>query len=60
MARTAAHGYHLEPFVKLLLAVAALRDHNPNEAAKLLRQLHERFPHNSLHFRELDRIVRSG
>src|SRR3954452_5486470 len=36
LARTAAHGYHLEPFAKLLLAVAALRDHNPNEAAKLL------------------------
>jgi hypothetical protein len=58
LAKTAAHGYYLEPFAKLLLAVAALRDDNPNEAARLLRELHERFPHNPLYLRELDRIMR--
>jgi hypothetical protein len=58
LAKTAAHGYYLEPFAKLLLAVAALRDNNPNEAARLLRELHERFPHNPLYLRELDRIMR--
>lgn len=60
LARTAAHGYYLEPFAKLLLAVAALRDNNPSEAARLLQELHHRFPHNSLYVRELDRIARSG
>jgi hypothetical protein len=60
LTKTAAHGYYLEPFAKLLLAVAALRDNNPDEAARLLRELHERFPHNPLYVRELDRIPRSG
>ena len=60
LARTAAHGYYLEPFAKLLLAVAALRDNNPSEAARLLRELHQRFPDNPLYLRELDRIARSG
>jgi len=57
---TAAHGHYLEPFAKLLLAVAALRDNNPSEAARLLRELHQRFPDNPLYLRELDRIARSG
>ena len=60
LAKTAAHGYYLEPFAKLLLAVTALRDNNPNEAARLLRELHERFPHNPLYVRELNRIMRSS
>jgi hypothetical protein len=60
LARTAEHGYFLEPFAKVLLAVAALRDNNPKEAARLLRGLHQRFPHNSLYVRELGRIGRSG
>lgn len=60
LAKTAANGYYLEPFAKLLLAVTALRDHNPNEAARLLRELHERFPHNPLYVRELDRIMRGS
>jgi hypothetical protein len=60
LTKTAAHGYYLEPFAKLLLAVAALRDNNQGEAARLLRGLHQRFPHNPLYVRELDRIVRSG
>jgi hypothetical protein len=57
LAKTAAHGYYLEPFAKLLLAVAALRDNNPGEAARLLRELHKRFPDNPLYVRELDRIA---
>jgi hypothetical protein len=60
LAKTAAHGYYLEPFAKLLLAVAALRDNNSSKAARLLQELHQRFPHNSLYVRELDRISRSG
>ena len=56
---TALHGYYLEPFAKLLLAVAALRDKNPDQAAELLRGLHDRFPDNQLYLHELERI-RSG
>jgi hypothetical protein len=53
---TALHGYYLEPFAKLLLAVAALRDKNLEQAAELLRGLRDRFPNNELYSRELDRI----
>ena len=53
---TAAQGHYLEPFAKLLLAVAALRDKNTQEARRLLAELHERFPHNQLYQRELDRL----
>lgn len=55
---TAAQGHYLEPFAKLLLAVAALRDKNTNEARRLLAELHDRFPHNQLYGRELDRLNR--
>jgi hypothetical protein len=53
---TALHGHYLEPFAKLLLAVAALRDNNPARACELLGELHRRFPGNELYTREMDRI----
>src|ERR1700677_3407596 len=53
---TVLHGHYLEPFAKLLLAVAALRDHNPVRARELLGELHRRFPDNELYTREMDRI----
>jgi hypothetical protein len=53
---TAQHGHYLEPFAKLLLAVAALRDNNPARARELLGELHRRFPDNELYKREMDRI----
>ena len=53
---TALHGYYLEPFAKLLLAVAALRDKNMEQATELLRGLRDRFPDNELYSRELDHI----
>jgi hypothetical protein len=56
---TSAHGYYLEPFAKLLLAVSALRDHNPAQASQILRELHQRFPHNALYERELERLSTS-
>jgi hypothetical protein len=55
---TALHGHYLEPFAKLLLAVAALRDKNPERARELLSELHNRFPENQLFSRELDRLPR--
>jgi hypothetical protein len=54
--QTAQHGYYLEPFAKLLLAVAAMRDNNPGGARQLLEELHRRFPDNELYFREMNRI----
>jgi len=54
--QTAQHGYYLEPFAKLLLAVAALRDNNPAGAHQILEELHRRFPDNELYFREMNRI----
>jgi hypothetical protein len=53
---TALHGHYLEPFAKLLLAVAALRDNNPVRARELLGELHRRFPDNELYTREMNRI----
>jgi hypothetical protein len=54
--QTAQYGYYLEPFAKLLLAVAAMRDNNPGGARQLLEELHRRFPDNELYFREMNRI----
>src|SRR5260370_42402506 len=53
---TAQHGHYLEPFAKLLLAVAALRDNNRTGARDLLAELHTRFPNNPLYLRELNRL----
>lgn len=53
---TAQHGHYLEPFAKLLLAVAALRDNNRAGARELLFELHTRFPNNQLYVRELNRL----
>jgi len=54
--QTALHGHYLEPFAKLLLAVAALRDKKPAQAKDLLGELHRRFPDNELYPREMRRI----
>ena len=54
---TAAHGHYLEPFAKLLLAVAALRDKDTSQAQRLLQELHDRFPSNPLYARELSRLT---
>jgi len=54
---TAQYGHYLEPFAKLLLAVAALRDNNRNLARDLLSGLHHRFPDNPLYLRELNRLA---
>jgi hypothetical protein len=54
---TSQYGHYLEPFAKLLLAVAALRDNNRALARDLLTGLHNRFPNNPLYLRELDRLT---
>jgi hypothetical protein len=52
----AQHGRFLKPFAKLLLAVAALRDHNRGMARMLLAELQQEFPRNPLYSDELNRL----
>ena len=54
---TAQFGHYLEPFAKLLLAVAALRDDNRPRARELLSELSHRFPNNQLYVQELNRLT---
>jgi hypothetical protein len=53
---TAEKGRYLAPYARLLLAVAALRDHDRMEARRLLSGLADEFPQNPLYRRELARI----
>jgi hypothetical protein len=53
---TAQHGRYLAPYARLLLAVAALRDHDRMQARSLLSGLANEFPRNPLYRRELARI----
>jgi len=53
---TAQNGRFLKPFAKLLLAVAALRDHDALMARKLLSELQQEFPQNPLYSYELSRL----
>ena len=55
---TAEKGHYLAPYARLLLAVAALRDHDRNQARELLSGLAEEFPRNPLYRKELARIER--
>jgi hypothetical protein len=54
---TAAKGRYLQPYAELLLAVAALRDKNKEEARRLLCDLANRFPRNALYREELKKIT---
>jgi hypothetical protein len=49
-------GHYLAPFAKLLLAVAALRDHDTWEARTLIEGLAREYPHNPLYAEELARL----
>lgn len=53
---TAEKGHYLMPFAQLLLAVAALRDNDPNHAKELLQNLAQEFPSNPLYQKELARL----
>ena len=53
---TAEKGHYLAPYARLLLAVAALRDHNLPQARSLLSGLADEFPYNPLYRRELVRL----
>ncbi len=53
---TAEHGRYLQPYARILLAVAALRDKNVSRAKDLLSGLARQFPRNPLYARELERL----
>jgi hypothetical protein len=53
---TADKGTLLQPYARMLLAVAALRDHEKGKAAQILEGLVREFPHNRLYAAELARI----
>jgi hypothetical protein len=53
---TAEKGHYLKPYAMLLLAVAALRDRDLDQARAILRDLVTQFPHNRLYAEELARI----
>ena len=53
---TAEKGHYLLPFARLLLAVAAMRDHDDAQARELLQDLAQAFPNNHLYEKELARI----
>jgi hypothetical protein len=53
---TASQGHYLAPFARMMLAVAALRNSQPQQARDILASLSKEFPRNSLYIRELNRI----
>ena len=53
---TAEHGDYLRPYARLLLAVAALRDGDKNDARKLLSWLADHYPRNNLYREELAKL----
>ncbi len=53
---TAQRGHYLQPFARLLLAVAALRENDREKARELLAGLAQEFPDNPLYTRELVRL----
>lgn len=53
---TAEKGRYLQPYARLLLAVAALRDKDREKARSLLEGLAREFPQNELYIQELARL----
>ncbi len=49
-------GHYLQPYAKILLAIAALRDDKRQQAVELLKQLAEQFPGNGLFQEELKKL----
>jgi hypothetical protein len=52
----ASRGHYLRPFAKVMLALAAEREHQPQLAEKLFRELVAEFPENRVFTRELARL----
>ena len=56
LAITAERGHYLMPYARILLAVAALRDHEVARGKELLQGLAQEFPDNPLYAQELARL----
>ena len=48
LRKAAADGHYLKPLAQVLLALASLREHQPEQAENLFLQLSGEFPHNAL------------
>jgi hypothetical protein len=48
VAKTSDNGRYLQPFAKIILALAARREKQPELATKLLRELKEQYPNSAL------------
>jgi len=57
---TAAKGHYLMPYARMLLAVAALRDKQTDQARGLLEGLSREYPHNRLYASELAKLRTPG
>ena len=53
MESAAEHGHYLQPFAKVMLALAYEREHKPERAKELLADLATEFPDNPVFAREL-------
>jgi hypothetical protein len=53
---TAERGHYLQPYARVLLAVAALRDKNPGRAREILADLSREFPRNRLYAEQLSHL----
>lgn len=60
LERAAAQGRYLAPFARLLLTIAYLREGEEPRARRLLEQLRDEFPENSLFAREIARLDAGG
>src|SRR5690606_17042675 len=50
------HGLYMKPFARLMLAVAAVRDEDYDQARALLRGLAKEFPRNPLYAEQANRL----
>lgn len=57
---TAEHGHYLLPYARLLLAVAALRDNDKDQARQILSRLSQEFPQNHLYAKELAKLQQTS
>jgi hypothetical protein len=58
LRQAAEHGHYLQPFAKVMLALAALREEQPGLARNLFADLHREFPENPIFGQELAKLQR--
>jgi tetratricopeptide (TPR) repeat protein len=60
VAKTAESGRYLRPFAKIILALAARREHQDELAERLLRELKDQYPDNALFASEYAKVMGSS